>query len=206
MWFPELIAYSVGLAKILSVSELKAVLAHELGHIVLRRTLFAWLRVFALTALRLVSALGDRTVAALVLLSIVVFILGSKEDSLLGYTVWVLSFAFLAEYLFLIVTIPFSLWCSRKNEHAADAFAAHATDAGTLARALRKMLTGKNRQRGRRKKSRSLVRMLVHSFLSTHPPTAERLRRLRRIRDEKRREERARSAGCGTRCFVYKRS
>src|SRR3989344_2611521 len=124
MWFPELIAYSVGLAKILSVSELKAVLAHELGHIVLRRTLFAWLRVFALTALRLVSALGDRTVAALVLLSIVVFILGSKEDSLLGYTVWVLSFAFLAEYLFLIVTIPFSLWCSRKNEHAADAFAA----------------------------------------------------------------------------------
>ncbi|TVQ36011.1 MAG: hypothetical protein EA356_06525 [Geminicoccaceae bacterium] len=157
------IGVSRGLVGGLDARELTGVLAHELGHIQAGDT----------AVLRFAGALVETTRAVAqvgLALCLVALLLGEAVPLFL-------PLIFLAAPL---AAFGLQLWLSRRREFAADATAVALTgDAGGLAMALCRL-----------DRYRSRLRALGYglgappSWLSTHPPTAERIERLKALQPE----------------------
>ncbi len=157
------VALSRGLLGALDEREVQGVLAHELGHVQAGDT----------AVLRFAGALVEATRAVAqvgLALCLVALLLGQPLPL-------VLPFVFVAAPL---VAFGLQLLLSRRREFAADAAAVALTgDAGGLASALCRL-----------DRYRSRLRALGYglgappSWLSTHPPTGERLQRLKALQPE----------------------
>jgi len=157
----RIVFFDTLLARI-DLAEVEAVLAHELGHFRLhhvRQRLFTSL-VSTLAALALLGWLA-RVPAYYSAFAV-------PEDSamaLLLFALTVPAFAFF--------TTPIEAWWSRRQELAADEFAAKHTDAGNLVSALVKLY---------RDNATTLTPDRVHSaFYDSHPSAVERIARLQRL-------------------------
>ncbi|HLZ98946.1 MAG TPA: M48 family metallopeptidase [Steroidobacteraceae bacterium] len=157
----RIVFFDTLLARI-DVAEIEAVLAHELGHFRLHHV-----RQRLLTSL--LSAL-----AALALLGWLARLpqfygaFGVPENSAMA----LLLFALTAP-AFIFFATPIEAWWSRRQELAADEFAAKHADAGNLATALVKLY---------RDNATTLTPDRVHSaFYDSHPPAVVRIARLQKL-------------------------
>lgn len=148
------------LLQALEPGEVEAVLAHELGHFRLRHV--AWRIVWSLAASFAGFALLD-------------WLAGEQWfQPALGvanagpHTLFLLFM--LAAPVFLMPARPLAAWLSRRNEYAADAFAARHADAAALASALVKLY---------RDNATTLTPDPVYTaFHASHPPAIDRIGRL----------------------------
>ncbi len=144
----------------IEAAEIEAVLAHELGHFRLRHIRQRLL-------LSMVVTLGGLALLAWVarqpgFYSALGVPVPSPAMALLLFMVTVPVFTFF--------TTPLSSWWSRRQELAADDFAAEHSDAGHLAGALAKLY---------RDNAATLTPDRIHSaFYDSHPPALERIARL----------------------------
>jgi STE24 endopeptidase len=146
--------------------EIEAVLAHELGHFRLRhirqRLLLSMLATFGGLALLAWVARQPGFYSALGVP------VPSPAIALLLFMVTVPVFTFFAT--------PLESWWSRRQERAADAYAAQHSDAGNLAGALVKLY---------RDNAATLTPDRFHSaFYDSHPPALERIAHLSALRSE----------------------
>jgi STE24 endopeptidase len=146
----------------IDLAEIEAVLAHELGHFRLHHV-----RQRLLTSL--LSAL-----AALALLGWLARLpeyysaFGVPENSAMALLLFALTIP-----AFTFFTTPIEAWWSRRQEFAADEFAARHADAGHLVTALVKLY---------RDNATTLTPDRVHSaFYDSHPAAVERITRLREL-------------------------
>ena len=179
------VAVTTGLLAKLDRDELQGVIAHELGHIVNRDTLF--------------MTLAGVTVGAVVMMADVYFrgmrfraITGGRSSSSNSKDHGAAIMAIIAIVLAVLAPILAQLLyfaCSRRREYLADACAAQFTRYPEgLANALEKIAGGQLQQPTA---SRVLAPMyivsplaaqsLTSNMLSTHPPTADRIKVLRGI-------------------------
>jgi STE24 endopeptidase len=157
----RIVFFDTLLARI-DLAEIEAVLAHELGHFRLHHV-----RQRLLTSL--LSALG-----ALALLGWLVRVpeyysaFAVPENSAMALLLFALTIP-----TFVFFTTPVEAWWSRRQEFAADEFAAKHADAGNLVTALVKLY---------RDNATTLTPDRVHSaFYDSHPPAALRIARLQRL-------------------------
>lgn len=174
------IFYSARLAAGVSYDELKAILAHELGHILLKDEFLPWARIFLnkAAAFFLFYAVMVAWVTFVVILSRVIF--GETVIPFSGIFYFLLACGMLSLFFLHLLSLVAALAASRRAEYDADKFTASVMDPAVLARALVKM--------GKINGFVSLPRSA--SFFQEHPHLPYRLRYLRRWRDEKRRSER----------------
>ncbi len=168
-----MVAVSSGLAMNLSDDELRAVVAHEVGHItngdMMATTLLQGLmNTFVYFIARMISRpLMER-------------------NYWMGFAVYML----LQFVLSILAMIPIC-WFSRRREFRADAYAANAVGAASMAAALQKIeilsqqtLSSEHREEGM--SDDALATMKIHGqskgighLFSTHPPTADRIAALK---------------------------
>jgi len=170
-----MVAVSSGLAMNLSDAELRAVVAHEMGHVsngdMMATTLLQGLmNTFVYFIARMISRpLMER-------------------NYWMGFAVYmVLQFV-----LSILAMIPIC-WFSRRREFSADAYAANTVGAESMASALQKIeilsqqtLSSEQREEGM--SDDALATMKIHGqskgfshLFSTHPPTADRIAALRQL-------------------------
>ena len=157
----RIVFFDTLLARI-DLAEIEAVLAHELGHFrlhhVRQRLLTSLLSVLAALALlgwlaRMPEYYGAFSVPE------------NSAMALLLFALTIPAFAFF--------TTPIEAWWSRRQEFAADEFAARHADAGRLVTALVKLY---------RDNATTLTPDRVHSaFYDSHPAAVERITRLQRL-------------------------
>lgn len=167
------IAYTARVAFSLPIEEFKAVLAHELGHIINRNLRVTRLRIFFQKRARTGVFLYCAAVMASANLLFVFF-----KDWLKDWEFLFLALTSGAFFLVLLhqVSVVAFFVAARREEYNADKYAVSITCPGILARALVKIwkING----------FVSLPRSM--SFFQEHPHPPYRLRYLRRWRDEKR--------------------
>jgi STE24 endopeptidase len=148
------------LLKTLTVEEIEAVLAHELGHFELRHVLMGLVTSIAL------SGLGLRALQALVDSPGAQAQLGlaqaSSHGAVLLFLLWLPVVAFFVS--------PIGAAISRRHEYAADAFAAQYVDSRALARGLVKLY--------RENASTLTPHPLYVWCYASHPPAVSRIGRL----------------------------
>ncbi|MDQ6969782.1 MAG: protease HtpX [Mariprofundus sp.] len=173
-----MVAVSSGLAMNLSDAELRAVVAHEMGHVsngdMMATTLLQGLmNTFVYFIARMISRpLMER-------------------NYWMGFAVYmVLQFV-----LSILAMIPIC-WFSRRREFSADAYAANAVGAASMASALQKIetlsqqtLAKEDREEGM--SDDALATMKIHGkskgfshLFSTHPPTEDRIAALRQLSNQ----------------------
>ncbi len=158
-----IIVVSAGLLRSLSASEIAGVLAHEVAHI--RNADTRLLQVAS--AFNVVLQGLARAAQLALLLSLVLMLFGNSQVPLLAFAVMMLG-PWLGRLL--------QLSLSRSREYEADATAARLTgDPRGLASALMRL---EAMQAGLLGRLFGLQSALVPQWLRTHPPTAERVRRL----------------------------
>lgn len=171
------VAVTTGLLERLNRDELQGVVAHELGHIANRDTLFMTLAGVTLGAIVLLADAGMR----------MVFYGGTRRrDSKGGGNVILVVFALLLAILAPLVARLFYFACSRQREYLADASSAQYTRyPSALAGALRKIamqqdpkLIPVNRVVAPMYVINPLAAAGSFNIFGTHPPTEERIRRL----------------------------
>jgi STE24 endopeptidase len=155
----RIVFFDTLLARI-EAAEIEAVLAHELGHFRLHHV-------------------GQRLAASVVLsfagLALLAWLAAQPQFySALGITVpspaMALVLFFLVVPVFTFFATPLGSWWSRRQEAAADHFAAEHADAGQLVTALLKLF---------RDNAATLTPDRIHSaFYDSHPPALERIARL----------------------------
>jgi heat shock protein HtpX len=173
------VAVTTGLARRLNRDELQGVLAHEIGHIKNRDTMFMTLAGVTLGAIVLLADVGMRTM---------IYGGGNRrrnnKDGGLGVVMMVAA-------LVMAVLAPLAarllyFACSRQREYLADASAARFTrNPGGLASALRK-ISGEQNPKDIPSNGAVAPMYIVNplaaagssNIFGTHPPTAERIRRL----------------------------
>ncbi|MBN4076780.1 protease HtpX [Mariprofundus ferrooxydans] len=173
-----MVAVSSGLAMNLTDAELRAVVAHEMGHV----------------------SNGDMMATTLLqglMNTFVYFIARMISRPLMERNYW-MGFAvymFLQFVLSILAMIPIC-WFSRRREFSADAYAANAVGAASMASALRKIetlsqqtLASEDRQEGM--SDDALATMKIHGqskgfshLFSTHPPTEDRIAALKNISNQ----------------------
>jgi STE24 endopeptidase len=140
--------------------EIEAVLAHELGHFKLRHVLQRLILSMAL------SFFGLAALAALAREPTFYTSFGIAAPS---PAIALLLFALIVPVVSFFAT-PIGAWWSRRQEYAADAFAAHHADPGKLIGALVKLY---------RDNASTLTPDPLHSaFYDSHPPATQRIARL----------------------------
>jgi STE24 endopeptidase len=157
----RIVFFDTLLARI-DLAEIEAVLAHELGHFRLHHV-----------RQRMITALFS-TLAALALLGWLARLpayydaFGVPENSAMALLLFALTIP-----AFAFFTTPIESWWSRRQELAADEFAAKYADAGNLVTALVKLY---------RDNATTLTPDRVHSaFYDSHPSAVERIARLQRL-------------------------
>jgi STE24 endopeptidase len=157
----RIVFFDTLLARI-DLAEIEAVLAHELGHFRLHHV-----------RQRLITALLS-TLAALALLGWLARVpeyysaFAVPENSAMALLLFALTIP-----AFAFFTTPIESWWSRRQEFAADEFAAKHADAGDLVSALVKLY---------RDNAATLTPDRVHSaFYDSHPSAVDRITRLRRL-------------------------
>ncbi len=157
----RIVFFDTLLARI-DLAEIEAVLAHELGHFRLHHV-----------RQRMITALFS-TLAALALLGWLARLpeyysaFGVPENSAMALLLFALTIP-----AFAFFTTPIESWWSRRQELAADEFAAKHADAGNLVTALVKLY---------RDNATTLTPDRVHSaFYDSHPSAVERIARLQRL-------------------------
>jgi STE24 endopeptidase len=157
----RIVFFDTLLARI-DLAEIEAVLAHELGHFRLHHV-----------RQRLVTSLLS-TLAALALLGWLARVpeyysaFAVPESSAMALLLFALTFP-----AFAFFTTPLASWWSRRQELAADEFAARYADAGNLMTALVKLY---------RDNATTLTPDRVHSaFYDSHPSAVERITRLQQL-------------------------
>lgn len=175
------VAVTTGLLERLNRDELQGVIAHELGHISNRDTLFMTLAGVTLGAIVLLADIGIRS-----------FLWGGggrrRSDSKNGgaAVAVVMIAAILLAILAPLIARMLYFACSRQREYLADASAAQYTRLPSgLANALRKISTQQEAKKipvNRVVSPMYIINPLAaagtSSVFGTHPPTAERIRRL----------------------------
>ncbi len=157
----RIVFFDTLLARI-DLAEIEAVLAHELGHFrlhhVRQRLLTSLLSVLAALALLGWLARMPEYYSAF----------SAPENSAMALLLFALTIP-----AFAFFTTPIEAWWSRRQEFAADEFAARHADAGRLVTALVKLY---------RDNATTLTPDRVHSaFYDSHPAAAERIARLQRL-------------------------
>jgi len=157
----RIVLFDTLLARI-DLAEIEAVLAHELGHFrlhhVRQRLLTSLLSVLAALALLGWLARMPEYYSAF----------SAPENSAMALLLFALTIP-----AFAFFTTPIEAWWSRRQEFAADEFAARHADAGRLVTALVKLY---------RDNATTLTPDRVHSaFYDSHPAAAERIARLQRL-------------------------
>jgi len=157
----RIVFFDTLLARI-DLAEIEAVLAHELGHFRLHHV-----------RQRLITALLS-TLAALALLGWLARVpeyysaFAVPENSAMALLLFALTIP-----AFVFFTTPIESWWSRRQEFAADEFAAKHADAGDLVSALVKLY---------RDNATTLTPDRVHSaFYDSHPSAVDRITQLRRL-------------------------
>jgi len=157
----RIVFFDTLLARI-DLAEIEAVLAHELGHFRLHHV-----------RQRMITALFS-TLAALALLGWLARLpeyysaFGVPENSAMALLLFALTIP-----AFAFFTTPIESWWSRRQELAADEFAAKYADAGDLVTALVKLY---------RDNATTLTPDRVHSaFYDSHPSAVERITRLQQL-------------------------
>jgi len=164
------VAVTRGITKLLSESELRGVLAHELAHVKNRDILTT----------SIAAAIGG----AITYLGYALLFMGGDDDSPLGL-VGALAMVFLAPIAATII----QLGISRQREYAADATGARISgSANALADALERLQAGAQAipmQVNQAAEPLYIVKPFsgggMASLFSTHPPIEERVRRLREL-------------------------
>ena len=166
-----MVAVSSGLASSLNDNELRAVLAHEMGHVVngdmLATTLLQGLmNTFVYFLARVISRPIE------------------ERNAFAGFMVYMLL-----QFVFSILAmIPIS-WFSRHREFGADAFAARAVGGDAMISALRKIdyLAGRQVRDDRAMTEDALATMKIYNkdaianLFATHPPIEARIEAIRRL-------------------------
>ena len=157
------VAITTGLLKTATPAELQGVLAHELGHHLLHHT-------FWLTLTCVSGQVGSWTLRLYSLILMGISFL--RAVPLLGYVIWILLWSF--RLLFILfdwfVQLPFflgMLFGSRRNEYAADRFAARIGCGSGLRSFLERVLTPQEAREG-----------FFQRLKRTHPASSKRARRL----------------------------
>ena len=168
------VAVTQGILSVLDERELRAVLAHELSHVANRDILIASIAATIATAITYVAQLG--------------FFLGGSDDEDAPNPVAALLLVLLAPIAAMIIQLA----VSRSREFGADATGAQFSgDPVALASALRKLEAYAWRSPPATRNPSTAPLFIVNPFragiagfarlFSTHPPTEERIRRLRAL-------------------------
>ncbi|GAV21067.1 heat shock protein HtpX [Mariprofundus micogutta] len=170
-----MVAVSSGLAMNLTDDELKAVVAHEVGHV----------------------TNGDMMATTLLqglMNTFVYFLARMISRPLMERNYWMGFAVYMAlQFMLSILAMIPICWFSRRREFRADAFAAHAVGAENMASALQKIealaqrtLNSEHREEGMSEDA--LATMKIHGqskgfahLFSTHPPTEARIAALRSL-------------------------
>ena len=166
-----IIAVTTGLISLLSEQELKGVIAHEIAHIKNKDLLISTVSVILASGIAYLAVMARWTM-----------IFGSREESNTS----------LAETLVLSIVAPISatilrLAISRSREFIADETGAKLIkDPEALANALIKLETSPKLKKGNKAAANLFIinpfsRGSFMKLLSTHPPTTERVKKLRKL-------------------------
>ena len=171
------VALTRGIINKLNDAELRGVIAHEMSHIGNRDIRLDML---------LITGVGVTVFAADVLMRMVIYGDHRRDDNGKNNTAAVLMMVWLAFTVFNVIVSPLlQLAVSRKREFAADACGAQITrDPKALADALRKISDNSTVETLAKSKSMAIAciaepgRAFMGDLFSTHPNTAERIKRL----------------------------
>lgn len=175
------VAVTTGIMRILSPRELEGVLAHELAHIKNRDILIASIAAMIATTIAILASIAKW--------GAIFGGIGGRDDDDAGGIIGLLAMAIIAPIAATIIQLAIS----RSREYLADATGAgFIGDPGALASALEKLERGNERVQfhtvGDTPATASLFicsplsGSSVTRWFSTHPPMAERIRRLRAMR------------------------
>lgn len=172
------VAATESLLVLLSESEVKAVMAHELSHVKHRDTLIQTIAVGIAASIAMIAEIMQWTL---------IFGFGGDEDRGIGGLVGSLAIIILAPIIALVIQLAIS----RQREYMADAGAVKIMkDANPLITALQK-LEGAPRGRSRHVSHRPTESLFivnpfkgssVASMFSTHPSTQDRIKKMRAIK------------------------
>ena len=166
----SMVAVSTGLLRNLKTDEVRAVLAHEMGHVyngdMLTTTVLAGLMN---TFVYMISRFAYRQIA--------------RRNAILGLMIYF----FLQTVLSFLAMVPISWW-SRKREYAADAFAARIVGKAHMIGALRAIERWVHRASHQYQSGDALATMKISGrsrrrmqLFATHPPIDDRVAALQRL-------------------------
>lgn len=188
-WGPDsaMVAVTQGLADMMDDQELEGVIAHEIAHIVHRDVMVCQIAASMQTAM-LVLAEIIQWVGYIVAIFASTRSRNDRDDGGKEVIAGLLVYLLIKPVTFLISTL-LTMSISRKREYAADAFAVRLCSYNEgLARALEKLSGDAPRYNGEIADAlggNAVAPMYIYypleSLFSTHPPTEERIRRLRNM-------------------------
>ncbi len=188
-WGPDsaMVAVTQGLADMMDDQELEGVIAHEIAHIVHRDVMVCQIAASMQTAM-LVLAEIIQWVGYIVAVFASSRSRNDRDDGGKEVIAGLLVYLLIKPVTFLISTL-LTMSISRKREYAADAFAVRLCSYNEgLARALEKLSGDAPRYNGEIADAlggNAVAPMYIYypldSLFSTHPPTEERIRRLRNM-------------------------
>lgn len=188
-WGPDsaMVAVTQGLADMMDDQELEGVIAHEIAHIVHRDVMVCQIAASMQTAM-LVLAEIIQWVGYIVAVFASSRSRNDRDDGGKEVIAGLLVYLLIKPVTFLISTL-LTMSISRKREYAADAFAVRLCSYNEgLARALEKLSGDAPRYSGEIADAlggNAVAPMYIYypldSLFSTHPPTEERIRRLRNM-------------------------
>lgn len=188
-WGPDsaMVAVTQGLADMMDDQELEGVIAHEIAHIVHRDVMVCQIAASMQTAM-LVLAEIIQWVGYIVAIFASSRSRNDRDDGGKEVIAGLLVYLLIKPVTFLISTL-LTMSISRKREYAADAFAVRLCSYNEgLARALEKLSGDAPRYNGEIADAlggNAVAPMYIYypldSLFSTHPPTKERIRRLRNM-------------------------
>ena len=188
-WGPDsaMVAVTQGLADMMDDQELEGVIAHEIAHIVHRDVMVCQIAASMQTAM-LVLAEIIQWVGYIVAIFASTRSRNDRDDGSKEVIAGLLVYLLIKPITFLISTL-LTMSISRKREYAADAFAVRLCSYNEgLARALEKLSGDAPRYSGEIADAlggNAVAPMYIYypldSLFSTHPPTEERIRRLRNM-------------------------
>lgn len=188
-WGPDsaMVAVTQGLADMMDDQELEGVIAHEIAHIVHRDVMVCQIAASMQTAM-LVLAEIIQWVGYIVAVFASTRSRNDRDDGGKEVIAGLLVYLLIKPVTFLISTL-LTMSISRKREYAADAFAVRLCSYNEgLARALEKLSGDAPRYNGEIADAlggNAVAPMYIYypldSLFSTHPPTEERIRRLRNM-------------------------
>lgn len=177
------IIYTARLAIGLPPDEFKAVLAHELGHIILKDTFMPRAMVFLKKAGYFFLFCPTLVSSVFIPIILARFIFGKTAISFPDFFYLMLACGVATLFFLHLLSLVAALAASRRAEYDADKFAASIIDPAVLARSLVKIW-----------KINGFVSLpRSASFFHEHPHQPYRLRYLRRWRDEKNERKRKKS-------------